>query len=64
MNVIKDETLKAGENFTVLCRADGIPVPMVTWTRKMGKDSMKVSVASKVLIKLKVLGYLKCSDFL
>lgn len=35
-NSIHDQDVKAGENFTLLCQADGIPVPQVMWRKKAG----------------------------
>ncbi|GBM46999.1 Titin [Araneus ventricosus] len=39
MNSIQDQDLKAGSNVTVLCKAEGLPIPQVTWKKKIDSES-------------------------
>ncbi|PRD23404.1 UNVERIFIED_CONTAM: Dscam2 [Trichonephila clavipes] len=39
INNIQDQDLKAGDNVTILCKADGIPLPKVIWKKKTDSAS-------------------------
>ncbi|GIY04339.1 hypothetical protein CEXT_365641 [Caerostris extrusa] len=39
VNNIQDQDLKAGDNITILCKADGLPLPKVTWKKKSDGES-------------------------
>ncbi|GFU00986.1 hemicentin-1 [Nephila pilipes] len=39
INNIQDQDLKAGDNITILCKADGLPLPKVIWKKKMDGES-------------------------
>ncbi|KAF8793077.1 Hemicentin-1 like protein [Argiope bruennichi] len=42
INSIQDQDVKAGTNISVLCKADGLPLPQVLWKKKMGVNSLKI----------------------
>lgn len=37
INAIQDQDLKAGENVTIICKAEGVPSPQVSWVKKSGQ---------------------------
>ncbi|GBM75396.1 Hemicentin-1 [Araneus ventricosus] len=41
INNIQDQDLKAGENITILCQANGLPLPKVAWRKKSETESEK-----------------------
>lgn len=47
VNNIQDQDVKAGVNLTIECKADGIPLPKVVWTKKIGKKSMIIKIKKK-----------------
>ncbi|KAG8174640.1 hypothetical protein JTE90_019622 [Oedothorax gibbosus] len=73
LNNIQDQDLKSGDNKTVECKADGIPPPKITWTKKIDPEEgttnflnnqLQVSGSSKLLLhnaKPEDSGYYSCT---
>ncbi|KAG8187814.1 hypothetical protein JTE90_001188 [Oedothorax gibbosus] len=74
LNSIQDQDLKAGDNKTIECKADGIPPPKVVWTTKSDPEEMtmnfltnqlQVAGSSKLLLhnaKPEDSGYYSCTS--
>ncbi|XP_055939177.1 cell adhesion molecule Dscam2-like isoform X2 [Argiope bruennichi] len=47
LNNIQDQELKVGENISILCQANGLPLPKVVWKKKTDSESDKTTLVEE-----------------